>query len=348
MILDAETFAQVAAVDKIVARRRRAASCPGRSRRSCSRPSFETNTDVCATAGEALRRCRVLRRAAADAAAREGLAIAAAGTHPFARPEAQPIVNEPRYVTFVGYGGISVRRQGVRGCTSTSACRAPRTAGAASSEIAAVAPGRARAVGELAVVRRRGDGHGVEPRAGARGAAARGAPPAFASYAEWEAWVERLVRLGVAERLHAHLVGRPPASQARHARGADCRTSRRTFGCRPRSPRCCRRCARPRSRASCRERHELLGDRGRADYVQNRWAAARFGPRASSSTPTATGRDRGASSAPSCWSSCARTRSRSAARGAERARSRALRGRHCSSARAPAESLRVLVRRTLS
>src|SRR5205823_13500927 len=26
-----------------------------------------------------------------------------------------------------------------------------------------------------------------------------GVPPAFASYAEWESWVERLVRLGVAE-----------------------------------------------------------------------------------------------------------------------------------------------------
>ena len=76
---------------------------------------FETNTDVCATVAEVDAALPVLRRAAAQAAAREGLAIAAAGTHPFARPEAQPIVKEERYVTFVGYGGISVRRQGVQG-----------------------------------------------------------------------------------------------------------------------------------------------------------------------------------------------------------------------------------------
>src|SRR5581483_6335936 len=76
---------------------------------------FETNTGVCAAVAEADAALPQLRRAAAAAAAGEGLAIAAAAAHPFARPEAQPIVKEERYVTFVGYGGISVRRQGVQG-----------------------------------------------------------------------------------------------------------------------------------------------------------------------------------------------------------------------------------------
>src|SRR6202007_1186323 len=76
---------------------------------------FETNTNVCTSALEIDEALPVLRRAAAEAARTEGLAIAAAAPHPFARPEAQPIVKEERYVTFVGYGGISVRRQGVQG-----------------------------------------------------------------------------------------------------------------------------------------------------------------------------------------------------------------------------------------
>ena len=45
---------------------------------------FETNTNVCATVAEVDEALPVLRRAAAAAAEREGLAIAAAATHPFA------------------------------------------------------------------------------------------------------------------------------------------------------------------------------------------------------------------------------------------------------------------------
>ncbi len=129
----------------------------------------------------------------------QGLAIGAAATHPFALPEAQPIVKEERYVTFVGYGGITVRRQGVQGLhvhvgmPSAEECwrclelivpwlpvvlalsaNSPWFAG----ELTGMASNRAPVLAEL-------------PRAGA--------PPAFGSYAEWEAWVERLVRLGVTE-----------------------------------------------------------------------------------------------------------------------------------------------------
>ena len=66
-----------------------------------------------------------------------------------------------------------------------------------------------------------------------------GAPPAFGSYAAWEAWVERLSCARRHRGLHAHLVGRASASALRHARGAHRRTSR------PRSSerRCSRRSA---------------------------------------------------------------------------------------------------------
>ena len=114
MILDAVTHEQVAAVDRDSARRR-GARAAGAVKTELFASVFETNTNVCASVGEVADALPALRRAAAEAAEAEGLAIAAAGTHPFALPEAQPIVKEERYVTFVGYGGISVRRQGVQG-----------------------------------------------------------------------------------------------------------------------------------------------------------------------------------------------------------------------------------------
>src|SRR5262249_40889979 len=88
---------------------------PGRLKTELFASVFEINTNVSATAAEVDASLPVLRSAAAASARAEGLAIAAAGSHPFARPEAQPIVKEERYVTFVGYGGISVGRQGVQG-----------------------------------------------------------------------------------------------------------------------------------------------------------------------------------------------------------------------------------------
>src|SRR5690242_15385610 len=114
MILDAETNEQVAGVDRIL-RGVEGLELPGSLKTELFASVFEINTNVCATAAEVDEALPVLRRAAATAAAREGLAIAAAASHPFALPEAQPIVKEQRYVSFVGYGGISVRRQGVQG-----------------------------------------------------------------------------------------------------------------------------------------------------------------------------------------------------------------------------------------
>ncbi|MDX6476335.1 MAG: glutamate---cysteine ligase / carboxylate-amine ligase, partial [Gaiellaceae bacterium] len=252
---------------------------PGQIKTELFASVFETNTNVCATVAEIDEALPALRRAAAAAAALEGLAIGAAAAHPFARPEAQPIVKEERYVTFAGYGGISVRRQGVQGLhvhvgmPSAEACwrcldamlpwlpvvlalsaNSPWYAG----ELTGMASNRAPVLAEL-------------PRAGA--------PPAFASYAEWESWVERLVRLGVTEdytriwwdaRPHPKLgtleVRVPDQPTDVHLAAsftallqALCATALEG--------------GLPRDGAA-------LGDRGRADYAQNRWSAARFGPRA--------------------------------------------------------------------
>ena len=278
MILDAVTFEQVAAVDRIL-KGVEGLDLPGSVKTELFASVFETNTNVCATASEVDEALPVLRRATAAAAAREGLAVGAAATHPFAVPEAQPIVKEERYVTFVGYGGISVRRQGVQGLhvhvgmPSAEDCwrcldeivpwlpvvlalsaNSPWYAGARSG----MASNRAPVLAEL-------------PRAGA--------PPAFATYAEWENWVERLMRLGVTEeytriwwdvRPHPRLgtleVRVPDQPTDVHLSAAfaallQALCASALDGVLPRNG-------------------GVLGDRGRADYVQNRWSAARFGPRA--------------------------------------------------------------------
>jgi carboxylate-amine ligase len=274
MILDAETHDQVPAVDRILAGAR-GRDLPGSLKTELFASVFETNTNVCATALDVDAALPALRRAAAEAADAEGLAIAAAATHPFARPEAQPIVKEERYVTFVGYGGISVRRQGVQGLhvhvgmPTADACwrclervlpwlpvvlavsaNSPWFAG----ELTGMASNRAPVLGEL-------------PRAAA--------PPPFGSYAEWEAWVERLVRIGVMEdytriwwdvRPHPKLgtleVRMPdqPTDVALSAAFAAllqalCKTA-------------------------LDDARNGLSHARPGDYAQNRWSAARFGPRA--------------------------------------------------------------------
>jgi carboxylate-amine ligase len=61
----------------------------------------ETNTPVCETATEALGELRRLRALVAERAAGVGLAVAAAGSHPFGVAARQPIVQEQRYLDMV-------------------------------------------------------------------------------------------------------------------------------------------------------------------------------------------------------------------------------------------------------
>jgi carboxylate-amine ligase len=272
MILDAETHEQVAAVDRIL-RGVEGLSLPGRLKTELFASVFETNTDICTTVREVDEALPVLRGAAARAAEQEGLAIAASGTHPFARPEAQPIVKEERYVTFLGYGGISVRRQGVQGLhvhvgmPSPDDCwrcldailpwlpvvlalsaNSPWFAG----ELTGMASNRAPILAEL-------------PRGGT--------PPAFASYSEWEAWVERLVAIGVLEdytRIWWDVRPHPKLGTL-EVRVPDQPTDVRLSSAFA---------ALVQAMCVAALDGELVGGQPRADYVQNRWAAARFGPRA--------------------------------------------------------------------
>jgi len=271
MILDGETLAPVGAVD-VLLRGAEGLDLPGTLKTELHASVVELNTDVCATALEALGALRRLRAAADGIARANGLRIAAAGAHPVARAEDLPVVAEPRYEEMVAHVGASARRQGVNGLhvhvgvASPDACfhalegilpwlplvlalsvNSPYVAGVETGLLS----NRAVALAEL-------------PRSGG--------PPAFRSYEEWEAWVERLVRIGVAAdytriwwdvRPHPRFgtleLRMPDQPTAVERSGALVALVQALVATVLRSP----------PRAFAPER--------RGDYQQNRWAALRFG-----------------------------------------------------------------------
>jgi carboxylate-amine ligase len=272
VILDAATLDQVGRVGDVVgplADR----GLPGRAKTELHASVFELNTEPCATADDVLESLTVLRRAAAEVAAEAGLAIAATGSHPFASPESQPIVPEERYLDMVAHHGVSARRQNVQGLHVHLAMPSAEDcwrvlegmlpwlpvllALSANSpwfdgELTGMASNRAPVLAEL-------------PRTGA--------PPALGSYAAWEAWVERLVRLGViADYTRIWWDVRPhPALGTLEIRMPD-------------QPTDVRRSAALAALVQALGRRLLLADdvatADRSDYEYNRWAAARFGPAA--------------------------------------------------------------------
>jgi carboxylate-amine ligase len=157
----------------------------------------ELNSGICASANEAATRLAALRRTAGELAAERGLRLLAAGTHPVSRPEEQPIAAEERYRAFVEYAGVSARRQGVNGLHVHVGMPDAETCFRAlegvlpwlpavlalsanspylSGEETGLASNRAEVLAQL-------------PRSGS--------PPAFRDYEEWQAFVDRLVRLGL-------------------------------------------------------------------------------------------------------------------------------------------------------
>jgi glutamate---cysteine ligase / carboxylate-amine ligase len=197
MVLDAETLALAPRADELIAAAADGAA-PGTLKSELFASALELNSGVCETPAEAGAVIGKLRRLGAELAKERGLEIAAAGTHPFSRPKDQEIADEERYTEFVDYAGISARRQGVSGLhvhvgmPSADACfhaleatlpwlpvilamstNSPFLAG----EETGLASNRAEVLAQL-------------PRSGP--------PPAFRSYEDWEAFIDRFVRLGVA------------------------------------------------------------------------------------------------------------------------------------------------------
>jgi carboxylate-amine ligase len=272
LILDAETLALSPGVEHLLAAAE-GSSLPGVLKMELLASMVELATGVCESAGEALAAVSELRAAAARAAREHGLALAAAGTHPFSLPTAQQIAPDPRYREFVEYAGVSARRQAVCGLhvhvgmPSAEACltalegvlpwlpvvlalsaNSPFLAG----EETGLMSSRAEVLAQL-------------PRAAA--------PPVFDSYADWEAFVERFVRIGLADGYTRFWwdVRPHPAFGTLEVRAPDQPTDVALTGAQTAL-----------LQALCKTVVEgpVPSQANRGDYAQNRWAALRFGPRA--------------------------------------------------------------------
>jgi carboxylate-amine ligase len=248
---------------------------PGRLKTELHASVVELNTDVCESVPEAVAALAELRAAAAAIAEANGLRIAAAGAHPVARAEELEIASERRYEKMVAFAGVTARRQGVNGLhvhvgmPSADACftalegvlpwlplvlalsaNSPYLAG----EATGLASNRAVILAQL-------------PRSGA--------PPLFAGYADWEALVERLGRLGLTRDYTAIWwdVRPHPRFGTLEVRIPDQPTALALTGALAALVQAL--CA-----AALDGGPPRRDPAGRALYQENRWAASRLGPRA--------------------------------------------------------------------
>jgi glutamate---cysteine ligase / carboxylate-amine ligase len=272
MLLDGETLAPVAAVRQLLADVE-GDELPGRLKTELHASVVELNTDVCGSVHEAVESLAALRAAAAEALERRGLRLAAAGTHPFAEPEELEVVDEKRYREFVGYAGVTARRQGVNGihvhlgmpgpeeCLTTLetilpwmplvlalSANSPYLAG----RLTGLASNRAEILAQL-------------PRSGA--------PPVFASYAGWEEWIGRFIATGVAsDYTQLWWDVRPhPRFGTLEIRMPDQPTGLEVAAAFVKLLR---------DLAEWALAHPAVAPADRGVYQQNRWAAGRFGPEA--------------------------------------------------------------------
>jgi carboxylate-amine ligase len=265
MILDAETLEPAAAVDVLV-RGAESLDLPGTLKTELHSHVVELTTGICASVDEAIEALHALRAAADRIARANGLVIAAAGGHPTASLLSLPVMQEERYLEMIQRLGYVAERQGVNGLhvhvgvESAERCwerleavlpwlpvvlalsvNSPFIEG----RVTGMLSNRASILAEL-------------PRGGA--------PPSFDGYDAWEAWVERLVRLGVMpDYTRVWWDARPhPRLGTLEIRIADQPT------------------ALERTRLIVQLVRDLVAHAApakaqRADYLQNRWAASRSG-----------------------------------------------------------------------
>lgn len=268
MILDERTLEPAAGSPALVADAE-ALALPGRLKTELHASVVELNTDVCASVDEAVAALAELRAAADRLARGHGWRIAAAAMHPTARAESLPVVQEPRYLAMVESVGLAARLQGVNGLHVHVGVESPAACHAALEAVLPWLPVVLALSANSPFLE--GEANGMwSNRAPILAALPRsGAPPAFRSYADWEAWVERLVALGVFED-HTRVwwdirpspsfgtveVRMPDQSTALERTALLATLIRRLVAEAPRRD----------------------GDPARrGDYAQNRWAAARFG-----------------------------------------------------------------------
>lgn len=272
MVLEAETLRQVGKADAIVE-----ASNPrrGEVKYELFYSVVELATDICIDADDAATVIRELRTGVAAVAAANGLTLAAAGTHPTSISSEQQIAPDPRYRQFVAYAGQTARRQGVNGLhvhigmpDAETCLRTMENVIPWLPVVLAVSANSPWFEGEdTGMMSTRAEVLSLLPR--------HGAPPRFESWSEWERLVDAFTAAGVVTDYNAiHWDIRPhPKYGTLEIRIADQPTD----------------VARTAAfvtvlRALCgwgAEQALPAADAlRRVVYDQNRWAAARFGPRA--------------------------------------------------------------------
>ncbi len=198
MLLDPATFALVQRADTVLE-----AEHDGEyaSRTSCEifQSEIEGQTPICSTIGEAGDELRRLRRHLGEVVAEQGLLLASAGTHPFARYEDQILSDRERYRRIVEAVQYPARRELVFGLHVHVGLPDPETA-------IKVVRGLRPRIAELIALSAsspfwrglptglRSTRHSIFdtfPRSGM--------PPAFGDYGEFVAYVEALEHAGVLE-----------------------------------------------------------------------------------------------------------------------------------------------------
>jgi len=238
-----------------------------RRKRELFQAVLELTTGPCADAAEAARALAAGRAEARARAQELGLALAATGTWPTAVAQEQAITPEPGFLAFAEYAGPSARRQFCSGLHVHVAVASPEACLVALEwvlpwlpallAVSANSPWFEGREGGMASMR--AELLALLPRSGA--------PPVFAAYAEWSRFAERLVRLGLADSyrriwwdarphpgfgtLEIRAVDQPTAVEVSAAFGALVQAM--VAAAEPGPP----------------------ADRG--VYLQNRWAASRFG-----------------------------------------------------------------------
>ena len=224
MLVDAETLQLVPAVADACSRRggaRAARAAQDRAVRVRRRADHRRLRDTADEAAERLSRAPT--RARRDRASRTGSSSRPPARIRRSNPPRQEIAPVERYREFVEYAGASARRQGVNGLHVHVGMPSAETLFRALEGVLPWLPVVLALSANSPYLAGRETGLPRTARRSSPSCRAAAHRRRSASYADWEAFVERIVGDGVAGRLHALLVGRAPAPALRHARGAHAR-----------------------------------------------------------------------------------------------------------------------------